>query len=129
MLIKNFGEPGNSGKVGKAERSLNRSLIKKISFCAISIFLEQLSVGHFWFSFPWGGLLGYALHAGLVLTVSRVGMWIGILTLASLGAVLLRVKFDFSQVKLPPVPVLKKVAAVLPAPIAPKAPEGPQQPF
>ncbi|MEI6806517.1 MAG: DNA translocase FtsK 4TM domain-containing protein [Myxococcaceae bacterium] len=76
-------------------------------FIAAAILLEQLSIGSFGIAFPWGGLLGYGLHASLIALVSKAGMWIVTLTLAALGAVLLRVKI--AKIK---IPVLKKPVPV-----------------
>lgn len=66
--------------------------------CSLSILLQELSAGHFWFLPLWGGLLGYGLHAVLIAAFSQVGMWLVTLTIALSGAVLLKFRF---KLKLP----------------------------
>src|SRR3989338_5794599 len=89
-------------------------------FCSASITLEHLSIGYFIVSFPWGGLLGYALHAALVAMVSQMGMWLLVLAMALSGAVLLKFRF---KIKLPaslkiPVSLPSKTAVTVhPTPI------------
>lgn len=58
-------------------------------FLALSSILEELSIGRFAASFPWGGLLGYGVHRVLVAGLSSLGMWLVCFALPAIGIAIL----------------------------------------
>lgn len=83
---------------------------------ALSIIFNAIGQGFWAIPFPWGGLLGYGLHDGLVAFIHATGMWVVALSLLVLGAILVRGGFT---IKLPKItktsevePPAKKVEPV-----------------